>query len=615
MLQLNFLASIRTPRRSLQVLWAVWWCLFALQLGAQPVATAGVTALRETGEPQVLTSALSAWVDDKGSATVDEVHALPETAFKPLPRRQDAPQGPRQALWVRLDVHAETAPSTWILSTPQVSIDQVDLYYRDATENGWLVQRAGTSVPVAQWPISEKRPTFELLHKTTGNQRLYIRVHDKYGSWTGLQAMTVKTYTERNQREMLLWGLYVGVAIVVLCLGIANWFSSRETVWLSYAAYNSLMTLAQLSIIGLSGTLFFSHLPWLNEFGVFAFLCIASTAFLLFSIQSSQAMRYARKLAWVAVVYVALSALIVLAFALVPTSFYPLYTAPLYVESITQRADFFSVVIIFLTFGCGVLISVMFFVTWRRGHGFSGMALVVIVITLVSSVPQILYSLNAIPRSWLSEHGLLLGLMFESVAMLYVMQRHSRSLAHNEGRLRHLKLHDALTGLMPRSSAIERLDTLLARAQQHQKICDVLYLHVDYIDEIARLHGHEVSEAALLLTARNITELRNSGDLVTRLDHSSFMLALDNKAVQERSVETLRAMATTLIAKGLNEQPFLNSVVKLEIRIWIARIHGEHATAAKVVERLEKRAAETAPSASGKRIYFLPHPSHGASKL
>jgi diguanylate cyclase (GGDEF)-like protein len=605
MLILNFLsgalARLAGPRSG----WVALLCLFMVQALAQPQATGlQVTVLRETGSPQILTDALRAWIDDKGSATVDDVDSLPDAAFKPLPRRQDAPQGPRQALWVRLDVQAEV-PSTWILSTPQVSIDQVDLYSRDAPKQGWLVQRAGTSVPVAQWPISEKRPTFALQLRARESQRVYIRAHDMYGSWTGLQAMTVKTHTEHNLREMMLWGLYVGVAIVVLCLGVANWFSSRETVWLSYAAYNSLMTVAQLSLIGLSGTLFFSQQPWLNEFGVFAFLCIASMAFLLFSIQASQVLRYARTLAWVAIAYFALSVLTVVTFAVMPTSLYPLQSAPLYVNSITQRADFFSVVIIFLTFGCGLLISLMFFVTWRRGHGFSGMALVVILGTVSSSLPQILYSLNVIPRSWLTENSLLFGLMFESVAMLYIMQRHSRSLAHINGQLRHLKLHDALTGLMPRSMAIERLDKLLVRAQQNQKSCDVLYLHVDNIGDIARQHGHEISDAALLLTARNLTQLRGSGDLATRLDSASFMLALGDKAAGDRNEETLRAMATTLIVKGLSEDPLLDAVVKVEIRVWIARIQGVQATAAKVVESLEKRAKDTPPSASGKRIYVL----------
>jgi hypothetical protein len=83
------------------------------------------------------------------------------------------------------------------------------------------------------------------------------------------------------------------------------------------------------------------------------------------------------------------------------------------------------------------------------------------------------------------------------------------------------------------------------------------------------------------------------------------MLALGDKAAGDRNEETLRAMATTLIVKGLSEDPLLDAVVKVEIRVWIARIQGVQATAAKVVESLEKRAKDTPPSASGKRIYVL----------
>jgi diguanylate cyclase (GGDEF)-like protein len=581
--------------------WAVVMCLLVVQTWAQ----AQVIELRETGAPQVLTSALRVWVDEAGTATVEHVDALPDAAFKPLPRRQDAPQGPKQALWVRLDVKADSSPSTWMLSTQQVSIDRVDLYRRDSVGQGWLVQKAGTAVPVAQWPISERRPTFSVQLNDRQQQRLYVRAHDPYGSWTGLQAMTVKTHSEHTLRELMLWGLYVGVAVVVLSLGVANWVSSRETVWLSYAGYNSLMTLAQLSLIGLAGTLFFNQMPWLNEFGVFSFLCIASAAFLLFSMQASRAMRYAPKLAWVAAAYFAITALAVVAFAVMPTSLYPMQSAPLYVNSVTQRADFFSVVLIYLGLGCGFFICLLFFVTWRAGHGFSGMALVVVLGTLLSSAPQVLYSLNVIPRSWLTENSLLMGLMFESVAMLYVMQRHSRSLAHINGRLRQLKLRDALTGLMPRAMAIQRLDKSISHAQQNQKICDVLYVHVDNIDDIARQHGHEISDAALLLTARSLTDLLSGGDMATRLDADSFMLVLGERTAEDRNEETLRAMATTLIAKGLSDSPLLGVVVKVQIRVWIARVRGEGSTAEKVLESLERRAKNTPDNGAGKRIYML----------
>ena len=554
---------------------------------------------------QVLNSSLRTWIDTTGKASVEEVDRLPDTAFVPLPKRKQAPQGPNQAMWVRLDLSTELDRPAWFLSTTQISSDDVRLFSRKALDQRWQKQQAGTQTPVADWPIREARPTFSVMLKQGEVQRFYVRVHDVYGSWTGLQISSAKVHLEKSQYELLLLGMYLGVSVVVLFLGLANWVSSRDALWLSYAAYNTLMTVAQMSLIGLSGMLFFDSWPRMNEFGLYGIIAIAGVAFVLFGVQASQALRFAPVLAKVCLGYTALSTLCIALFWFARTGFVPLENMPLYETVEYLRADFIGQAMIPLTLLSAVCILLMFFVTWRRGYTFSGVGLLVVLVTLISGFPQVAYSLHWIERSWLSEHAFLVGLIFESIAMLFIMQRQSRSLAHTAGRLRHLRLQDALTGLMPRTGALKTLDSILARAQHRGLSVDVLYVQLDNLDAIMREHGHEAADSALLLMARHLTELRQSGDLAARMGSASFMLVPANTTGVDRSTQELREKAAALIAKGLGEHPLLGQAVQLDMRIWIARLEPGLTPAAQAIASLQKRADKPAPPHNSKRIEVI----------
>ena len=562
-------------------------------------------SVSDSATAQVLNSGLRTWIDASGKATVNDVDQLPDSAFAPLPNRKKAPQGPNQAMWVRLDLVTDQDRPAWFLSTTQISSDDVRLFSRKTPEQPWQTQQAGTQTPVAEWPIRETRPTFSVLLKQGEVQRFYVRVHDVYGSWTGLQISSAKVHIEKSQQELLLLGMYLGVSIVALTLGLANWVSSRDTLWLSYAAYNTLMTLAQMSLIGLSGILFFDNWPRMNEFGVYGIIAVAGIAFVLFAVQASQAMRFAPVLATICLGYAVFSTAWIVLFWFARTGFVPLTNMPLYETVEYLRADFIGQAMVPLSLLSGLCISALFAVTWRRGYTFSGAALLVVLITLISGIPQVAYSLHLIERSWLSEHAFLMGLIVESIAMLFVMQRHSRSLAHTAGRLRHLRLQDALTGLMPRTGALKTLDTILARAQQRGLGVDVLYVQLDNLDAIMREHGHEAADSALLLMARHLTELRQSGDLAARMGSASFMLVPANTTGVDRSTQELREKAAALIAKGLGEHPLLGQAVQLDMRIWIARLEPGLTAAAQAIASLQKRADKPAPPHNSKRIEVI----------
>ena len=123
---------------------------------------------------------------------------------------------------------------------------------------------------------------------------------------------------------------------------MANWAISKEGLWIGYAAYNALMTLAQLSLIGLAGVLFFDRWPRVHEFSIYATITAAALTFVLFAVKASQALRFAPLLAKLSLGFAGLVALWIVLFWFMRTGVVAPQNMQLYEASTILRADFFA---------------------------------------------------------------------------------------------------------------------------------------------------------------------------------------------------------------------------------------------------------------------------------
>ncbi len=581
-----------------------WRACLALLLALVAVTAAfaqpKIIELRASDSPTVIDSSVRAWVDMTGQASVDQVHALNESAFGPLSKRGDALKGAQQALWLRIDVNAIDRDFAWYLGARQVSIDQVSLYTQDS-QGKWHGQHAGTAVAVATWPIPDMRPVFAISAPVGMPQRLYVRAHDPYGSWTGLQIMSTKTYLQSRQYERLILGLYIGVTLVVVGLALASWLTWREPLWLSYAGYNLCMTFGQLAVIGLLGATVLDRCPFLHEISVFALIEVAAILCVAFALHATQAFKRAPRWAWASVAYISLASLTILAFVALRADYTPGLMPSAAQATRLQLLDWiaFQAPLIGAT-GAVVLCGTMF-QSWRSGYRLSGAMLLAMLPVVAGSIPQIVYSLNQIPRSAFTEYGFILGLVTESIAMLYVMQRHSRDLAATESRMRELDRVDALTGLVPRKAAIGRLDELITQSADRGQPCAVMLVQLDNIGEIEREHGASVRDNVLLVAAGQVGAQAASGDLAARVGQTRFLVAY-GKLLHE---EGLRHHAAGVIASGLRGHALIPVGADLNYRVWIAMHLAQSGNASVLIDNFERHADLPADSKSARRIHRI----------
>ncbi|MGD1105736.1 MAG: GGDEF domain-containing protein [Terracidiphilus sp.] len=95
-----------------------------------------------------------------------------------------------------------------------------------------------------------------------------------------------------------------------------------------------------------------------------------------------------------------------------------------------------------------------------------------------------------------------------------------------ELRIRHMALHDALTGLPNRTQLEERLVQAIALARRDQKWVAVLMLDLDHFKDVNDSLGHHVGDCLLETVATRLRACTRESDIVARLGGDEFVIGL-----------------------------------------------------------------------------------------
>ena len=160
-------------------------------------------------------------------------HFLPSRALVPNYGFTDS------AVWVRFRV-LNTLPSSadWKLQLRFPRIQEVTLFQASPDENGaqrFVVKRAGSLLPMSQWEIRHRLPTFNLLLPPNHEQTFYLRFASRTMMRLPLILWSPKALTDHSQSENLGWGLFLGLMLMMFCYNLTFYFLTRERSYLLFS--------------------------------------------------------------------------------------------------------------------------------------------------------------------------------------------------------------------------------------------------------------------------------------------------------------------------------------------------------------------------------------------
>jgi diguanylate cyclase (GGDEF)-like protein len=140
--------------------------------------------------------------------------------------------------------------------------------------------------------------------------------------------------------------------------------------------------------------------------------------------------------------------------------------------------------------------------------------------------------------------SLLIVLGFSVPAAIASRRIRERWLA--EDQIRHLALHDSLTGLPNRLQFHQHLDRAVARAKRHGQLMAVFGLDLDRFKDVNDTMGHATGDALLEEVAARLKESVRESDLVGRLGGDEFAIVAEDINAPEDAMRLARRVCTAL---------------------------------------------------------------------
>lgn len=538
--------------------WAVLlWLCGCCGVLAQEAAPAAAALQPAAAPPAILLSENQAavplegqsrwWIDATAASRIDEVEAAAQSL--PWQLRQPGQQYKidGKAWWLQFDAQVQR-PGRWFLQVALSGLDRAQLFYRDAAGR-WVVQEAGDSRSVAQWPLPGRVPTFELSAETGRPVHYWLRVeHARVDFSAPIALQPQGALMAAREREQFMLGAYFGLAVLIALVSIANAAAHRDRTFATYAVYVVTLALGQAAYVGVGAQhLWTSALEW-NRISTFLLPALSSAAALWFVRTVTEPARFSRALD---LIVRGLMAAIVLAVALDAT--------------LESRATFgLQMALVALAL---VVVAFLIGAVWLHGDD-PEIRLIALgfLPVLVTAVFPVLRGFNLIPNSSLTRYGVTIGAILEMPILFYALSLRGSRRREAEVRAAALSRNDALTGLAHTRTLLQRLEAALARARSLRHPCALLAVQIANLEAIVAEFGQEVVDKVLVVTAAHLRRAVSDIDVAARVGERDFALLLEGPT----STGAALSRAQQVVASGLRQAEALPQGLVIKYHLAVA---------------------------------------------
>ena len=516
--------------------------------GVVLAALAAVTAASAETEPSTVWPGhgdMTArwWADPSGQAGFDAARGAFEAGQgRPADDTQILPLGHGAAVWYRVQLPAAAVPTHAVLALPYAGVDLVELFRPDPA-GGWDVQRAGDSIPVAQWALPYLHPAFPMTVRPQESRPTYLRVQHGHAVSLQWELWDASGFAESSKLWHLALGAGTGLIVLVIVLNLVHAVAWRDPIHFYYAVHVVLVGLSVTSLTGIAGEYLWPHWPWWNDIAPVV-IAVAALGWMGVLVRELVAERGKRLVSRLLLGHAAICALIVAAFL------------------VWGRDRIFPGPNLYAMASFAVMLGVLAWYTRRRptvgGWVLAGFALLV-----AGSLFPLLRNLGLLPVSFATQYGPQIGAALEIPLVLVGLYFRSRERRDNQLRAQALAHTDPLTGLANHRVLLERVELLLRRARRDPTLGGVVRVHVANHATIRNEYGREAAEAALVRAAECVAGEAAESDLVAREQGGDLVLLLHGRVARAQVTEAGR----NIIARGLKFSGRLPPGVTLALRV------------------------------------------------
>lgn len=168
-------------------------------------------------------------------------------------------------VWVKLHLLNASEDSLLYLTVQQPSIDQICLYRADGTQ--YRESCLGETRPYDERFVDNPAYTFPINLKKGEAQTYYLSVRSKDQIQLPMILGTTTTVSEAYARDNLLFGMYIGVILVMMLYNLFVALTVRDAVYIYYIIYIFFVGLTQAFFQGYAFKFLWPNSTWLASNG------------------------------------------------------------------------------------------------------------------------------------------------------------------------------------------------------------------------------------------------------------------------------------------------------------------------------------------------------------
>lgn len=525
--------------------WLVGLCLMWATLAAMAQAI----VLGEEHRPLPLAGQARYWLDEGRHSDPDALEAAGDSLPWRVPRAGQTYAIDGKALWFRFDA-LDTGAQRWFVEVGSSGVDRVQFFWR-AADGRWIVQEAGDSQPVSQWPLPGRLPTFELAGPTGKPVTYWLRIeHNRVDFASPIILYDQSLLFAAREREQFLLGGYFSLAALITIVSIANAIAFRDRNFMAYAVYVACLAMGQLAYLGVGAEHVWDQWLHWNELATFVLPGISAAAAVWFTRTVTEPARFSR-------------ALDLAVWALIAA----LLSAVALDAVVVTRASF--ALQLALTSLAIVVVTILMAVVWTRGEDpYVRLIAVGFLPVLVMALFPLARGFNLIPVGLLTRYGVSIGAALEMPIIFYALMLRGTRRREAQVRAATLARNDALTGLAHTRTFLRRLEDALQRCASLKHACALMAVRIVNYNAIVAEFGRDTAERALVVAASHLRAVTGDVDMAARVGDHMFMLLLEGPMTTGQAISRAQA----LIVRGLRESDALPAGLLLKFQVAVAML-------------------------------------------